>query len=260
MSNDLFRENPLKANMRNGVPSFGSGIRWPSVELAEFCGFCGFEWLFIDIEHGQFDLESLANVVRACELSGMVPIARIAKPTSHEQVLPYLETGVMGIILSHAETKEDIELIVDAVKYPPLGKRGAGMVRPARWGHGITSLEYAEYANRNTMVIALVESEPGIENLPEILAVPDLDAVVIGYGDLAVKMGISGKKDPRMKEIGKRANALILESGKALQVTVQDGDEARKAVEEGALLVRCSSQELLSIAAHDWLKKARGEQ
>lgn len=254
------RTNRVKANLRAGKPSFGIGTLWPSPELVEFCGYHGFDWLWIDLEHGAFDLGSLSNVVRAAEVSGMVPIARLPQTEDPELVLKYLETGLMGIITSHTRTRADVEFALQAIKYPPLGSRSAGVMRPANLGVTGTSGEYYAASNQETMVMALVEDEEGLENIDEILSVDGLDAVVIGWGDLSLTQGHPGNRaHPQVAEIGNRAKAKILASKTvALQVTAQTGADARQAIEEGALMVRCSIPSILSPVCESWLKTARG--
>jgi len=254
------RTNLVKANIRAGRPSFGIGTLWPSPELAEYCGHLGFDWYWMDLEHGAFDLPSLANTVRAAEVSGMVPIGRLPKSRDLEFVLRHLETGLMGVIVSHTRSKEDVEFIVRAVKYPPIGERSAGAMRPANWGHTQSSADYYAASNEETLVGVMVEEMEGINHLDEILSVKGLDMVVIGFGDLSMTMGHPGERDhPEVREIRKRAHAKILSSGKALQVTAQNGEAARQAVkEEGALVVRCTGPYLLATACKAWLKAARG--
>lgn len=253
------RRNPIRERIRKGVPSFGIGTLWPSPELVEFCGFHGFDWLWMDLEHGAFDRQALSHTVRAAEVSGMVPIGRLPQTRDLELVLGFLETGVMGVITSHTHSREDVEFAVQAVKYPPLGKRSAGAMRPADWGVPQKGSEYYEVANQETLIMCLVEDMEGIDNLDDILRVKELDAVVIGPGDLSLTLGHPGQKDhPLVASTMKRAQEKVLASGKALQVTAQDPQAARRAVEEGALLVRCTVPSMLSPALKAWLQAVHG--
>jgi 4-hydroxy-2-oxoheptanedioate aldolase len=255
---EKMRTNRVKENLRAGKPSFGVGTLWSSPEVVEFCGYHGFDWLWIDLEHGAIDLHDLAHMVRAADASGMVAIGRLPQTRDPEVVLRYMETGLGGIITSHTHCKEDIEFAVRAIKYPPVGIRSAGVMRPANWGVGWPSAEYYAWANENTIVMALVEDQEGIENLDEILSVDGLDAVVIGYGDLSLTTGHPGNRyHPEVADLGKLGTQKVLASGVALQVTVQDGEGARKAVEDGALMIRCSIPSVLGAAVETWLDKAR---
>lgn len=253
-------ENPIKKNLKDGTPSYGIIVHWPSPEMIEVSGFMGFDWVWIDIEHGTYDPQTLLDCVRAADASGIVPIARVPKTRDREQVLAWMETGLQGILSAHTQTKEDVEFLVDAVKYPPVGKRSAGLMRSARWGVGTTSKEYYEAANRETLVMALVEEREGLDNLDEILSVPELDVVMIGPGDLSLSMGYPGEPThPEPSRLRKEAEDKILAAGKGLMViTYSDADLARTAVERGALMPVCGSQGLFMKAANQWLQDARG--
>lgn len=251
--------NRLKDRLKAGQASLGVGMLWPSPELVEFCGFLGFDWLWLDVEHGPFDLSVLTHVVRAGEVSGMDTIARIGHTRDPENVLKYLETGITGVIFPHVRSKEDVEFIVDAVKYPPTGIRSSGQFRPARWGAGGANPDFYPSENDRTVVMALIEEEEGIENLDDILSVEGLDAVVIGFGDLSLTMGHPANKGhPDVKRVGEAAQERVLASGKALQVTVQDGAEANAWIARGALMARCSLQQMLAPTLRSWLGAARG--
>lgn len=256
----MMRKNLVKEKIRAGQPTFGiGGSPLLSPDLVEFFGYLGFDWLFIDLEHYPVDLETLANVTRASEVAGIVPFARVPKTQDHELILRYLETGMMGIITSFSSTRQDIEFAVSAVKYPPLGCRSAGLMRGARWGVGQPSAEYYEAANRESMVIALVEEKEGVDNLDEILSVEGLDAACIAPADLSLTLGLPDQYDhPEVAKLLDQGRRKILASRKALMITVQDGDAAREWVKAGALMVRVKAQGLLASACETWLKKARG--
>jgi 2-keto-3-deoxy-L-rhamnonate aldolase RhmA len=166
----------------------------------------------------------------------------------------------MGVIAAHTTSKEDVELVVEAVKYPPLGSRSAGMMRSARWGINEWPANFYENSNRETMIIALVEEPEGIENLDEILSVPELDGVFIGPGDLSLAMGHPGDYDnPDVRALRKQGESRILESGKTLMTIVYgDGSAAQQAVRDGARMVFVTSRYLLGTVSRQWLEGARG--
>jgi 4-hydroxy-2-oxoheptanedioate aldolase len=254
------RKNFVKEKIQAGQPSFGIGfLSWPSLELVEFAGYLGFEWLWICVEHSTFDLQTIANMARASEISGIIPFARIHKTSDPEQILGYMEAGMMGIVTPHVICKEDVELVVRAVKFHPAGTRSAGLMRPAKWGIGTTSAEYYEASNRETMVIALVEEKEGIDNLDEILRVEGLDAVCLGPGDLSLSMGYPGQKThPEVLEVLQRGWSRVMAAGKPLMV--DDGEGGKSAAQwrkEGALLIRCVGQQLLATGCKAWLKTVR---
>jgi 2-keto-3-deoxy-L-rhamnonate aldolase RhmA len=249
------RRNRIKQRIAQQTPSFGIGLLWPSPEIVELAGALGFEWLWLDLEHGPFDLATLSHTVRAAEAVDMDTIIRLPRSRDPEAMLPYLETGAMGVIMAHTQSAEDIAFAVNAVKYPPQGERSAGTMRGAGWG---AANGFYEHSNRETMIMALVEDEIGIANLDAILAVDGLDAVVIGYGDLSLTMGHPGNKGhPEVQRVGRAAQAKVLASGKALQVTAQDGEEAAEWIARGALMVRCTAVTILTAGLRPWLEKAK---
>ena len=249
------RTNRIKQRIASGTPSFGIGLLWPSPEIVDLVGALGFEWLWLDLEHGPFDLMSLSHTIRAAEAAGMDTIIRLPQSRDPEAMLPYLETGAMGVIMAHTQSAEDVEFAVSAVKYPPVGQRSAGTMRGAGWG---ADSGFYEHFNRESMIMALVEDEVGVGNLDSILAVDGLDAVVIGYGDLSLTMGHPGNKGhPDVQRVGLAAQERVLASGKALQVTAQDGKEAAEWIERGALMVRCTAVTILTAGLRPWLADAK---
>lgn len=250
----MIEKNRVKERIAQGEPSFGVGLLWPSPELAELMGALGFDWLWLDIEHGPFDLNALYHTVRAADSVGLQTILRLPKTQNPEDILPYLEVGATGMILAHTQSGEDVRQAVRAATYPPTGERSAGAMRGAGWG---TVQDFYKKYNDQFLMMALVEDEVGLENLDDILAVDELDAVVIGFGDLSLTMG-HPRGHPEVLKVGTPAQQKVLESRKALQVTAQDGREARMWIERGALMVRCTMHTVLSKAAATWLDEAKG--
>lgn len=255
-----FYKNPVKDKLRAGQPAYGMLVHWPSPEIVEVSAHLGYDWVWIDIEHGTYDPYMMAHINRAAEAAGIVSIARIPKTNQRSQILGYMETGFKGVLSAHTQSKADVEFIVDAVKYPPVGKRSAGAMRGAKWGLAAPSPEYYEAANRETLVMALVEEPEGIENIEEIVSVPELDAVMIGPGDLSLALGIPGQVDhPETVRLRQKAEEAVLKAGKALMViTYADLELGKKAIlERGAMLPVCSSQGLMVGAAKTYLQTLR---
>lgn len=248
------RKNCVKERIAKGEPSFGVGLLWPSPEIAELMGGLGFDWLWLDLEHGPFDLSSLYNTVRAADAAGLETILRLPKKANPEDILPYLEVGARGVILAHTETADDVRQAARAATFPPRGERSAGTMRGAAWG---SVDDFFRKFNDEFLLMALVEDQKGIANLDDILGVDELDAVVIGFGDLSLTMG-HRRSDPEVLAIGTLAQEKVLASGKVLQVTAQSGEEARQWIERGALMVRCTMHTVLSMAASRWLFEAKG--
>jgi 4-hydroxy-2-oxoheptanedioate aldolase len=253
----MFR-NQVHRKIKQGEPAFGVFVGWPSPDLIEFCGYLGFEWVFIDAEHGSIGRESCELLVRACQITGITPVVRVPENNA-AVILSYLEAGALGIIVPHVNSAADAQAAVDAVKYGPLGQRGAGSTtRVANYGLTQTPTEYFRQANEETMVIALVEEIEGVGNLDEILAVDGLDVVGIGPGDLAMTLGLPGQiSHPEVRKLVDEAEAKIVASGKALDAVVADAAGAQAALARGALLIAVSSGALLGAAGRSYLEAVR---
>jgi 2-keto-3-deoxy-L-rhamnonate aldolase RhmA len=146
----------------------------------------------IDMEHNGFDAERIADLMAWLKATEIAPFVRVPQGLYHF-LARTMDAGALGVMVGNVETPEQARAIVDAVKYPPMGKRGVGLgtahndyVAPDRGA-------YFTYANRNTTVICQIESVQGLANLDGIAATPGVDILWVGHNDLSVSMGINGK-------------------------------------------------------------------
>jgi 4-hydroxy-2-oxoheptanedioate aldolase len=202
--------NKVKHKIAQGETANGFIINWPSSELVEFYGHLGFDFAWIDCEHGYIGLEKVAEMCRACELTGMAPFVRVPENNA-ATILGYLECGAMGIIVPHVSTGEAARAAADAVRYTPLGNRGGfSSSRPANYGVTQTTAEYYERINAELLVYVMIEDMEGVENLDDILAVEGVDVVAFGPGDFAMSMGYPGQLNhPEVKKVREAAQARI---------------------------------------------------
>lgn len=183
--------------MRRGEPVLGCQVCSRSPLIAELIAYCGLDYVFIESEHTVHNIETVENQIRAIQLAGATPIIRIP---SHEDglILQVLEAGVMGVIFPHIDTAEQARHAVDAVKFAPLGKRGfSDGSRASKYGL-ISTEDYVGYCNRNVMVIGMIESREGIENLDGILR-SGIDVLRVGSKDLSMDMGFGGIVTPEVR-------------------------------------------------------------
>ena len=127
-------ENRVKKVMREGNLAIGTYVTLSDPQVVEIIGLAGFDAAFIDMEHTTFDLSMVERMVLSAELVGITPIVRVPSIDS-SVILRLLDLGTQGIIIPHVEGEEGARRAVDAVRYPPLGHRGAaGGTRAARVG------------------------------------------------------------------------------------------------------------------------------
>ncbi|WP_110648857.1 HpcH/HpaI aldolase family protein [Salinicola peritrichatus] len=172
----------------------GTWVQINSPELVELVALSGFDFAILDMEHGNIDFPSLEHLIRASESRQMRPVVRVTENDAFP-IMKALDLGAKGVLIPQVETPEEARRAVQAAKYAPLGTRGAcPFVRAG--GHLIAQWEeHAHQANRDTQVIALIESKTGVDHLDAIVATPGLDAFMIGPFDLSVSLGIAGQVD-----------------------------------------------------------------
>jgi len=209
------RENTLKKRLYAGKAAFGVMCTFPSPPVVEILGHLGFDWVLLDNEHGSITVDTAEACIMAAELSGIAPIVRPAgnKP---ELISPFLDRGAWGVQVPHVNTADEARAVVDAVKYSPKGHRGIfSGGRPARYGLSGTTAEYASEANRQTLVCIMIEEVEAIENLPELVKVPEIDVYFIGSGDLSQSMGYTGQQaHPEVQKLMERGVKTITEAGR----------------------------------------------
>lgn len=229
------RENTLKAKIRSGKTVFGVMMNIASPALVELIGHLGFDWVFIDAEHGPMDVETCEQMVRAAEITGMTPMIRMPYPEPR-LINKYLDTGAMGVLVPHFNSKERVEAMVQAAKYHPMGKRGAGSgTRAADFGLRFSATEYAAWANSETMMFGILEDKEVDQNLPEMLKVPGFDGVLVGTSDLSQSLGMPGQtKHPDVLAMADRFIKQVMASDKLLCLSLRDSGSP---VEDGKRLI-----------------------
>ena len=169
-------------------------LRIPDPMIAEIMALSGVEMFVIDMEHYVFDLQTVQNIVRAAELYGAECIIRITEP-DHNLVGRVLDLGASGVLLADAVDSDQVLKLVDAVKYPPCGTRGASTdSRAGKYGYNnVPSRQYPESMNNRTIIGVIVETKSALADVDNILAVKELDFASVGTMDLTFAFGIPGE-------------------------------------------------------------------
>ncbi len=187
--------NVAKEKLHQGTLSIGMGVRTVrGVEIARIMKTAGFDWLFIDLEHGATSTETAFQISVAALDAGIAPLVRIP---SGELAMGTrcLDGGALGIVVPHVDTPEEARAIVNAFKFAPLGKRSIGGGYP-QFGFAPTpAKEVVSELNDATLVVAMMETPKAIENADAIAAVPGIDVLLMGTNDLCLEMGIPGQLD-----------------------------------------------------------------
>lgn len=170
--------------------TFGAWVYLKDPAVTEMIAEVGYDWVIIDMEHGNLNSDLAQNLMLPLKGSKCVPIVRIF---NHDPNLikKVLDTGAMGIMVPKVESKEEAEGIVRAAKYPPEGIRGMGYGRAELWG--LRTIPYYRQANETILVVFTVESKKALENIEEIVKVHGVDVIFPGTYDLAGSFGFPGQ-------------------------------------------------------------------
>ena len=191
----------ITERLRQGETLYGTMVRYirePSITgiLAR----AGFDFVLIDMEHSVYSFETVADHIRTARDSRIAPIVR---PPAREKYFlsRLLDAGAAGLMVPMTERREHAEVIRDACRYRPVGKRGVANSLAQTDFLTLPATELVEQANRNNLIITQIESEEGVRNIDEILQVEGIDAVIIGPNDLSDSMGIVGQTGhPQVQE------------------------------------------------------------
>ena len=178
----------LIQKLHAGEPVFGTLIVSPSPRWPDAVRSCGLDFVFIDTEHIALDRQPLSWMCQTYAALGLPPIVRIPSPDPYAATMT-LDGGAAGVIAPYVETAAQVQALRGAVKLRPIkGRKLEGLLKGDAAEPGLDA--YIASAARSRALIVNIESVPAIQALDEILAVPGLDAVLIGPHDLSCSLGV----------------------------------------------------------------------
>ncbi len=252
------RHNSTKERLRNGETVYGCFVRYPNAALIEVLGYCGWDFIVFDGEHGTIEPADCEHMVRSAELQGITPMVRVPVNQQHV-ILRFLDTGAQGLHVPMVKSAADAEAVVKAVKYQPRGLRGLAAVRAADYAQRSPFGEYVARANAETLVVAHIETEDAVERLSDIMRVDGLDVVFLGPTDLSNSLGFPGElQNPKVQAVFQRFVETVSGSHVALGIMVANAEAAHLWKERGARYIAVGLESLLNPACRNYLKAVRG--
>jgi 2-dehydro-3-deoxyglucarate aldolase/4-hydroxy-2-oxoheptanedioate aldolase len=195
------KHNPVKEKLANGRASFGTFVmEFNSTGIARIAADAAAEFVVFDMEHTGWSVETIRMLIATAVSAPIIPMVRVPA-TEYHFIARVLDVGAMGIMVPMVETVEQARRIVQFAKYPPTGRRGAafGVSHDGYTGGDI--VQKMRTSNRETLLIAQIETAQGVRNVDEIAALNDIDVLWIGHFDLTNSLGIPGQFDhPQFKE------------------------------------------------------------
>jgi len=250
----FIQPNKTKAKLKAGQPAFGVIATTDDPQLAELFGIAGFDYYMLDAEHGLIDPVQAVNVIRACESTNMTPMVRIG-PKDPKLVLQYLDAGMMGIMMPGLENVEEVKMLVDSVKYAPLGKRGLGFSRASgHLAYTVSAPDYINFSNEQTMVIIQFEDDNLLQIFPALCTVEGLDACVIGPRDLSLNMGFpDGPNHLEVQSVIDDAIHIMKNIGINAGITAGTRADAETQIKRGATMILAAAQSLVLAGSRNFL-------
>ena len=210
------RENSVKKALKAGQVQIGCGFtQLRSTEAIRALAAAGFNWTFIDGEHGPFDIATIQDLCKAAVTVGISPIVRVAD-MQYALVARALDCGAQGVVFPRVESPEILARAISWTKFPPVGVRGFGLGPWQFEYEKVTLAHAAEHFNANTMVVLQLETATALERRDELLSIPGIDAVMIGPVDLSISLGVPGDfEHPKMVDAMEKIRDSCIKHGVA---------------------------------------------
>jgi 4-hydroxy-2-oxoheptanedioate aldolase len=199
--------NRIKMILREGGTVIGcqvAEVRSPNI--CQLYATAGFDFIFIDMEHSGFDLETVGDFITAAKAADIVPVVRVPALEKHLLSRP-LDLGACALMVPHVQNRAQVEQIIKYTKYRPLGDRGLAPIRAHSDFAKMDVSHFVKEANENTMIIIMVEDDEAIDHIEELASMEDVDVVFMGTMDLSHDLNIPGQV--RHPEILKRMDRVI---------------------------------------------------
>ena len=237
------RLNRVKKQLKAGKLQVGCGFNnLRSLEGPRALAAAGFDWTFLDGEHGGFDTETLQDLCHECASAGISPIVRVAD-MQYSLVARALDCGAQGVIFPRVESPELLEKAVSWTKFPPVGVRGFGLAPTHIDYERATIPQIIEHMNENVMVVLQIETKLAVERREELLSVPGIDAVLIGPVDLSISLGVPGEfEHPSMVDAMEKIRASCVKHGVAPGTQTRNIALAKFWINRGMIFVGSGSE------------------
>jgi 2-keto-3-deoxy-L-rhamnonate aldolase RhmA len=237
------RLNSVKKALKEGKVQYGCGFQQiRSVEVPKMLAAAGFDWTFIDGEHGGFGIETLQDLFHASVAVGLSPIVRVAD-MQYALVARALDCGAQGVLFPRVESAELLERAVSWTKFPPVGVRGFGLAATHIGYERATIPQILDHMNENVMVVLQIETALAVEKRDELLSVPGIDAVLVGPVDLSISLGVPGDfENPKMVEAMEKIRDSCIKHGVAPGTQTRTLALAKFWKQRGMIFLGCGSE------------------
>ena len=259
--------NAVKDKLAGGGIALGSMVfEFFTPGIARICANAGAEFVMYCMEHTGAGFETLKPQFALCRALGVVPLVRVPA-TEYHFVARALDVGALGVMVPLVDTREQAERIVSFTRYPPQGRRGAAFgFAHDDYQSGAREDELREKMraiHERTLVICMIETRAGLENVEAIAAVDGVDVIWLGHFDLTNFLGIPGQfSHPQYRDAVQRIVAAARKHGKAAGYMAASPELGREYLGHGfRMLATGTDQGLLQTATaqliSSWTKTSK---
>ncbi|KAF4510576.1 hypothetical protein G6O67_002453 [Ophiocordyceps sinensis] len=254
--------NRLKAAFGEGRQSMGMWQMLPGANVSRLLARSGVDWVLVDCEHGNIDDGAMHDAVPAIAALGVSPLVRVPDVQSW-MVKRALDAGAHGILVPLLRTPEQARELVQAAKFPPMGRRGYGSPLSAERFHPMpTFTEYLQQANDALLTMVQIETKEALDSIDEIAAVTGIDVLFIGPFDLGNNIGhpiLNGVVAPELKVAIGKILAACRRAGKKCGIYSVGGEQAKQFADEGFDMISVAADyTALDFALKQQLSIAKG--
>lgn len=209
------KQNRVRQVIEAGGTALGMQImEFGTRGVAKILDYAGMDYVIIDMEHSGFGIERVADLIAWFKATDIAPMVRVPENLYHF-LAGVLDAGAAGVQVASVENAEQARAIINAVKYAPMGNRGLGLTAAHSDFRTPKASEYLPHMNRQTLVIAQIETIEGLKNCDEIAAVEGIDVLAVGANDMTFSLGIQGQYEhPLFRDAMEKVIAACRKHGK----------------------------------------------
>lgn len=255
MKSNRFRDAVKAGRMPVGHMIMEFGTRG----IAKILESVDLDFVVYDMEHSGFDIDRVFDLIAWAKACSFAPFVRVPQPVYHF-IARTMDAGALGVMVGNVETVEQAKLIVDAVKYAPLGKRGVALGTAHNDYVLPDAAEYFSAINESSVVICQIESPVGVQNAEAIAAVPGVDILWVGHYDLSQSMGIPAQfHNPQFRDALQTVVSAARKHGRLLGIQPGNPQQAEEWMAAGFNVISWSSDiGVYRAALDDAIKRLRG--
>jgi len=226
--------NRVKQKLLAGQRSLGTMLfEFATTGIARIAAQAGAEFIVCDMEHTGWSVETIKMLIATSRAASLAPFVRVPA-TEYHFIARVLDMGALGVMCPMVESGEQARRMVASAKYPPQGRRGAAFGIAHDDYSGGNLVEKVESANRESLLIAQIETAAGVENVEAIAAVEGIDVLWIGQYDLSLSLGTPGQfTHPKMEDATARVLAACRKHDKAAGIMPTDVANGKKLLGQG---------------------------